>query len=111
MKTAFLTVGLCILLSLPACSSNKASSAAAAAGGPLTTKNMEAVKGQNATCAGPAIKTFDLDLIETNVDLGMGTSFAAWTYNGRIPAPTLEACEGDKVTINVTNQGTTGHGL
>ena len=111
MKTAFLTAGLCILLSLSACSSNKANSAAAAASGPLTTKNMEAVKGQNATCSGPAIKTFDLDLIETNVDLGMGTSFAAWTYNGRIPAPVIEACEGDKVVIHMNNKGTTAHGF
>jgi nitrite reductase (NO-forming) len=111
MKTAFLTAGLCILLSLSACSSNKSNPAAAAAGGPLTTKNMEAVKGQSATCSGPAIKTFDLDLIETNVDLGMGTSFAAWTYNGRIPAPVIEACEGDKVVIHMNNKGTTAHGF
>jgi nitrite reductase (NO-forming) len=41
----------------------------------------------------------------------MGTSFAAWTYQGRIPAPTIEACEGDKVIINVNNRGTTAHGL
>src|SRR5262245_65351678 len=78
---------------------------------PLSTKNMEAVKGQQATCNGPRAKTFNLDVIETTVDLGMGTTFAAWTYNGRIPAPTIEACEGDKITITVTNKGTTSHGL
>ena len=81
------------------------------ASGALTTKNMDAVHGQKTTCGGPAEKIFNIDVIEHNVDLGMGTSFAAWTYNGRIPAPTLEACEGDKVTINVTNKGTTAHGL
>src|SRR5262245_37666307 len=79
--------------------------------GPLTTKNVEAVRGQKATCGGPADKTFNLDVTEQNISLGMGTTFAAWTYNGRIPAPTLEACEGDTVTINVTNKGTTAHGL
>ena len=78
---------------------------------PLSTRNMEAIKGQQATCSGPREKAFDLDIVETTVDLGMGTTFAAWTYNGRIPAPTIEACEGDKVTINVHNKGTTGHGL
>jgi nitrite reductase (NO-forming) len=72
---------------------------------------MEAVKGQQATCNGPREKTFNLDVIETTVDLGLGTTFAAWTYNGRIPGPTIEACEGDKVTINVNNKGTTSHGL
>jgi len=65
------------------------------ASGALTTKNMDAVHGQKTTCGGPAEKIFNIDVIEHNVDLGMGTSFAAWTYNGRIPAPTLEACEGD----------------
>ena len=69
------------------------------------------MKGQTATCAGPSVKTFDLDLIETNVNLGMGTNFAAWTYNGRIPAPVIEACEGDKVIIHMNNKGTTAHGF
>ena len=82
-----------------------------AGGPPLTTRNIEAVKGQQATCSGPREKTFDIDVIETTVELGMGTSFAAWTYNGRIPGPTIETCEGDNVTINVNNRGTTAHGL
>lgn len=81
-------------------------------GPPLTTKNMPEVAGQQKTCAGPREKTFDLDVVETDsIDLGMGTTFAAWTYNGRLPGPTIEACEGDTVTINVHNKGTTSHGL
>lgn len=79
---------------------------------PLATKNMPPVAGQQQTCAGPREKTFDLDVIETTgVDLGMGTTFAAWAYNGRIPGPTIEACQGDTVTLNVHNKGTTSHGL
>ena len=39
---------------------------------PLTTRNMEAVKGQQAACNGPREKTFNLDVIETTVDLGYG---------------------------------------
>lgn len=73
---------------------------------------MEAVKGQQATCAGPREKTFELDVIETEgVDLGLGTTFAAWAYDGRVPGPTIEVCEGDTVTIRVDNQGSTSHGL
>jgi FtsP/CotA-like multicopper oxidase with cupredoxin domain len=88
-----------------------ATSTAASAATALTTRNMEGVKGQQATCNGPNAKTFNLDVVETTVDLGMSTTFAAWTYNGRIPGPTIEACEGDQITINVTNKGTTSHGL
>jgi nitrite reductase (NO-forming) len=84
---------------------------AGSGGAPLTTRNMEAVKGQQATCNGSRQKTFNIDVVETTVDLGMGTTFAAWTYAGRIPGPTLETCEGDQVTITVTNKGTTSHGL
>jgi FtsP/CotA-like multicopper oxidase with cupredoxin domain len=83
-----------------------------AAGPPLSTKNMPAIAGQQKTCAGPRNKTFDVDVVETTgIDLGMGITFAAWAYNGHLPGPTLEACQGDDVTINVHNKGTTSHGL
>ena len=45
------------------------------------------------------------------VDLGMGMRFNAWTYNGKLPGPVLEACEGDRVTIALTNHAGTSHGL
>src|SRR5215475_7161183 len=92
-------------------SGNMKASTAGSSTTALTTKNMETVKGQQATCSGPRSKTINLDVLETTVDLGMSTTFAAWTYNGRIPAPTIEACEGDQITINVVNKGTTSHGL
>lgn len=41
----------------------------------------------------------------------MGMTFAAWTYDGKIPGPTLEVCQGDRVTLSVNNKGTTSHGL
>ena len=78
----------------------------------LTTRNMPAISGQQKTCSGPREKTFDLDVIETTgIDLGLGTTFVAWAYNGRLPGPTIEACQGDTVTLNVHNKGTTSHGL
>jgi nitrite reductase (NO-forming) len=83
-----------------------------AGGPPLSTMNMIPPAGQQKTCAGPQHKTFDLDVIETKgVDIGMGLTFAAWTYNGHVPGPTIEVCQGDTVTLNVHNKGTTSHGL
>jgi len=72
---------------------------------------MPAVAGQKKTCDGPREKTFTLTVRETTVELGQGTTFAAWTYDGRLPGPTIEACEGDAVTITVQNKATTSHGL
>ena len=85
---------------------------AVTSGPPLATRNMPPVVGQQKTCAAARDKTIDVDVVETTgVDLGMGLTFAAWTYNGRLPGPTIEACEGDTVTIHVHNKGTTSHGL
>lgn len=79
---------------------------------PLATRNMPAIAGQEKTCAGPREKSFDLDVVETSgVEIGMGMRFAAWTYDGRLPGPTIEVCEGDTVTLRVHNKGTTSHGL
>lgn len=106
MRVWKLSAALMVTFAFPACSRP------AAVPAPLTTRNMPAVAGQERTCAGPRTKTFDLDVVETTgVELGMGMKFAAWAYDGRLPGPTIEACEGDIVTLHVHNKGTTSHGL
>jgi nitrite reductase (NO-forming) len=50
-------------------------------------------------------------MTEVEVDLGQGLKTTAWTFNGTVPGPTLEACVGDTVTLTVTNKGTMAHGL
>lgn len=72
---------------------------------------MARLAGRQQTCAGPMHKTFALEAREATVDLGGGMRVAAWTYDGHVPAPTLEACEGDTVTITMANHATTAHGL
>jgi nitrite reductase (NO-forming) len=41
----------------------------------------------------------------------MGVRFAAWTYNGTLPGPVLEACEGDRIRVTLANHASTSHGL
>jgi len=82
-----------------------------AATGPFKDPGLPRMNGQMATCGGPRQKAFTLDAREVQIDLGMGLRFAAWTYNGELPGPVLEACEGDEVTITLTNHGGTSHGL
>ncbi len=94
-----------------------AAAGCAAAGGnagtttELATAGMSPLKGQQATCGGDRHKTIALEAKETAVTLGMGITFKAWTYNGQLPAPTIEACEGDEVTIALANHAGTAHGL
>jgi nitrite reductase (NO-forming) len=84
---------------------------AKAGGGPLAGAGLPALAGQAATCAGPRRKTFELEAREVTLDLGMGMRFNAWTYDGTLPGPALEACEGDEIAITVSNHATTSHGL
>jgi nitrite reductase (NO-forming) len=88
-----------------------ATPSASTAGGPFVAADLPPLAGQAATCAGPREKTFTLEAREVTLDLGLGVRYAAWTYNGRLPGPTLEACEGDRVKITLTNHAGTSHGL
>ena len=109
-------IGLLLALSVaagcaaPQGAANPTSSMSGAAG-PLVAPGVPLLAGQAATCAGPREKTFTLEAREATVDLGLGVRFAAWTYNGQLPGPTLEACEGNRVTITVANHAATSHGL
>jgi nitrite reductase (NO-forming) len=78
---------------------------------PFAASDLPALAGQAATCAGPREKTFTLEAREATMDLGLGMRLNAWTYNGKFPGPALEACEGDRVKIVLTNHGSTSHGL
>src|SRR5262249_14048616 len=93
-----------------ACGTGQAATDSSAAG-PFAAPDLPALAGQSATCAGPREKRFTLEAREVTVDLGMNIKFNAWTYNGKLPGPVLEACEGDRVTITVVNHASTSHGL
>ena len=83
----------------------------AGASTPFTAPDLPTLAGQTATCGAARDKVFTLEARETEIDLGMGLRFNAWTYNGTLPGPALEACEGDRVTITVTNHAEVSHGL
>ena len=43
--------------------------------------------------------------VEHEVEIAPGVFFPAWTYNGRVPGPTLRATEGDRMRIHFANAG------
>ncbi len=102
-------VPLMLALMAGACAAPQAKDQTAAS--PFAAPDLPTLAGQSATCSGPREKTFTLEAREATIDLGMGLRFNAWTYNGKLPGPTLEACEGDEVTIAVANHAATSHGL
>ena len=79
--------------------------------GPLRAPDLPALQGQAVTCAGSPQKSFAREARGTHSAHGMGFRLNAWTYNGLLPGPVIEACEGDRVRITLTNHGGTSHGL
>jgi len=77
----------------------------------VATEGMKPLGGQRQACSDSRTKSFPLDVKEGVVDLGLNTKVSAWTFNGTLPGPTLEVCEGDDVTITVANHGSALHGL
>jgi FtsP/CotA-like multicopper oxidase with cupredoxin domain len=52
---------------------------------------------------GRVVRSWELDAIDKEIELMPGVKFAAWTYNGRIPGPTLRAREGERLRIRFNN--------
>src|SRR5438270_11812976 len=44
---------------------------------------------------GRMLREFEIEAGDQELELAPGVRFAAWSYNGRVPGPTLRATEGD----------------
>ncbi len=61
--------------------------------------------------SGRAIRTFEIEAIDKEIEIAPGVFFPAWTYNGRVPGPTLRATEGEKLRIIFKNFGSHPHSI
>jgi FtsP/CotA-like multicopper oxidase with cupredoxin domain len=48
---------------------------------------------------------------DREIEIAPGVFFPAWTYNGRVPGPTLRATEGDRLRITFVNAGSHPHSI
>ena len=46
---------------------------------------------------------------DKEIEIAPGVFFPAWTYNGRVPGPTIRCTEGDRIRIEFVNGGTHPH--
>ena len=58
---------------------------------------------------GRRLREWELVPSQNNIEIVAGVKYAAWTYNGRVPGPTLRAREGDLMRIRFINAGTHPH--
>jgi manganese oxidase len=60
---------------------------------------------------GRPLRTFEIVGEDKEIEIAPGLMFPAWTYNGRVPGPTLRATEGDRLRIVFKNDGSHPHGM
>ena len=58
---------------------------------------------------GSITRNFTITAIDKEIEIAPGVFFPAWTYNGRVPGPTLRVTEGDRVRIQFSNAGSMPH--
>jgi FtsP/CotA-like multicopper oxidase with cupredoxin domain len=58
---------------------------------------------------GRILREFEIIARDKEIEIAPGIFFPAWTYNGRVPGPTLRVTEGDHVRIHFRNFGSHPH--
>jgi FtsP/CotA-like multicopper oxidase with cupredoxin domain len=59
--------------------------------------------------SGQVLREYDFIAVDREVEIAPGITFPAWTYNDRIPGPTIRCTEGDRIRIRFTNAGSMPH--
>jgi FtsP/CotA-like multicopper oxidase with cupredoxin domain len=52
---------------------------------------------------GQTLREYRINAVTKTVEVAPGILFEAWTYNGRVPGPTLRCTEGDRIRIEFVN--------
>ena len=60
---------------------------------------------------GQTLREYTLVAQNKTIEVVPGVEFAAWTYNGRVPGPTIRVTEGDRVRITHLNASDHPHSL
>lgn len=60
---------------------------------------------------GRTLRTFEVTAEDKEIEIAPGVMFPAWTYNGRVPGPSLRAKEGERLRIVFANNGSHPHSM
>ncbi len=58
---------------------------------------------------GQTLREYRISAGDIEIEIAPGIFFPAWTYNGRVPGPTLRCTEGDRIRIYFSNFGSHPH--
>jgi FtsP/CotA-like multicopper oxidase with cupredoxin domain len=60
---------------------------------------------------GRTLREYVILVIDKDLEIAPGIFYSAWTYNGRIPGPTIRCTEGDRIRITLRNGSNHPHSL
>ena len=60
---------------------------------------------------GQVVREYKIIAMDRNLEIMPGVFYAAWTYNGGVPGPTLRCTEGDLIRVHFHNAGTHPHSI
>lgn len=58
---------------------------------------------------GQTLREYEIVARDKEIEIAPGIYFPAWTYNGRVPGPTIRCTEGDRIRIHFINAGSHPH--
>jgi manganese oxidase len=58
---------------------------------------------------GRALREYEFSAGEHEIEIAPGIFFPAWSYNGRVPGPTIRCTEGDRIRVKFSNFSTHPH--
>ena len=58
---------------------------------------------------GRKVREWTIVAADTEIEIAPGVFFPAWTYNGRVPGPTLRCTEGERLRIHFSNGSSHPH--
>ncbi|MGH8934636.1 MAG: multicopper oxidase domain-containing protein [Egibacteraceae bacterium] len=53
--------------------------------------------------SGRTVREYEVYAVDKEIEVAPGVFFPAWTYNNRVPGPSIRATEGDRVRVRFTN--------
>ena len=63
------------------------------------------------TADGRRLREWTVRAEDRDIEIAPGVKFAAWTFNGRIPGPTLRCVEGERLRITLVNASAHPHSM
>jgi FtsP/CotA-like multicopper oxidase with cupredoxin domain len=58
---------------------------------------------------GRVLREWEIVALDKEIEVAPGVKFPAWTFNGRVPGPTIRAREGDRIRVTLVNGSTHPH--